>query len=95
MAGAQVIVVGGGVIGLSVAYHLARMGADDVLLLERNRLSSGTSWHAAGIIGPLRATLNLTRVAMYAAELFGEHRAAIALERPPFDPNGTRSRDRR
>jgi 4-methylaminobutanoate oxidase (formaldehyde-forming) len=65
-----VVIVGGGVIGLSVAYHLGKRGVDDVLLLERNRLSSGTSWHAAGIIGPLRASMNLTKLAIYATELF-------------------------
>ncbi len=66
---AQVVIVGGGVTGLSIAYHLARLGLDDVLLIERNQLASGTSWHAAGIIGPLRASMNLTRLAAYALEL--------------------------
>ena len=59
----RVLIVGGGVIGLSVAYHLAKRGATDVTLLERNLLTSGTSWHAAGIVGPLRATPNMTRLA--------------------------------
>ncbi len=67
---ARVVIVGGGVIGLGVAYHLAALGIEDVLLVERNRLTSGTSWHAAGIVGPLRASLNLTRLATYATELF-------------------------
>lgn len=66
----RTIIIGGGAIGLSVAYHLAKRGADDVLLLERNQLTSGTSWHAAGIVGPLRATPNMTQLAMYALELF-------------------------
>ncbi|HVN52481.1 MAG TPA: FAD-dependent oxidoreductase, partial [Acidimicrobiales bacterium] len=47
---ARVVVVGGGVIGCSVAYHLAEAGWDDVLLLERDRLTSGTTWHAAGLM---------------------------------------------
>ncbi len=64
----KVIIVGGGVIGLGLAYHLA--GRAQVTLLERNQLASGTSWHAAGIVGPLRATPNMTRLAMYAGELF-------------------------
>lgn len=64
------VIIGGGAIGLSLAYHLAKRGAEDVLLLERNQLTSGTSWHAAGIVGPLRATPNMTRLAMYAGELF-------------------------
>jgi len=66
------IIIGGGAVGLSVAYHLAKLGAGDVVLLERNQLTSGTSWHAAGIVGPLRATPNMTRLAMYAGELFPE-----------------------
>jgi glycine/D-amino acid oxidase-like deaminating enzyme len=68
---AKVAIVGGGVIGLSLAYHLGKRGCSDVLLLERNELTSGTSWHAAGIVGPLRASLNLTRLSIYATELFG------------------------
>ncbi len=68
----EVVIVGGGAIGLSVAYHLGKLGIDDVLLLERHRLTSGTSWHAAGIVGPLRASLNLTRLAQYAPVLFAE-----------------------
>ena len=67
---ARVVIVGGGVIGLAVAYHLARIGAEDVVLIERNQLTSGTSWHAAGIVGPLRASMNLTRLAAYSTELF-------------------------
>ena len=68
---ARVAIIGGGVIGLSLAYHLGKLGWTDVLLLERNELTSGTSWHAAGIVGPLRASLNLTRLSIYATELFG------------------------
>jgi glycine cleavage system T protein len=67
---ARIVIIGGGVIGLGVAYHLAELGVSDVVLLERNQLTSGTSWHAAGIVGPLRASLNLTRLAQYATELF-------------------------
>ena len=67
---ASVIIVGGGVIGLSIAYHLGKRGVENVVLLERNEISSGTSWHAAGIVGPLRASMNLTRLAKYATELF-------------------------
>ncbi|WP_317057851.1 GcvT family protein [Roseovarius rhodophyticola] len=64
------VIVGGGANGLSLAYHLARGGMRDVVLLERNSLTSGTSWHAAGIVGPLRATPNMTRLAMEALTLF-------------------------
>ncbi|MGC6485482.1 MAG: GcvT family protein, partial [Candidatus Puniceispirillales bacterium] len=66
----DVIVVGGGAIGLSIVYHLAHHGVKNILLLERHQLTSGTSWHAAGIVGPLRATPNMTRLATYATELF-------------------------
>ncbi|MDH3667620.1 MAG: FAD-dependent oxidoreductase [Paracoccaceae bacterium] len=64
------VIIGGGAVALSLAYHLAARDAEDVVLLERGRLTSGTSWHAAGIVGPLRATANMTRLAMYALELF-------------------------
>ncbi|MGF1663839.1 MAG: NAD(P)/FAD-dependent oxidoreductase [Kineosporiaceae bacterium] len=67
---AHVVVVGGGIVGCSVAYHLARRGCPDVLVLERDRLTSGTTWHAAGLVGQLRATRNLTRLAQYTTELF-------------------------
>ncbi len=67
---ANTIIIGGGVIGLSVAYHLAKRGQTHITLLERNQLTSGTSWHAAGIVGPLRATPNMTQIARYALELF-------------------------
>ncbi len=66
----RIVIIGGGAVGLSVAYHLAQRGAQDVLLLERNQLTSGTSWHAAGIVGPLRATPGLTRLASRALTLF-------------------------
>lgn len=66
----RILIIGGGAIGLSLAYHLAKRGADDVTVLERNQLTSGTSWHAAGIVGPLRATPNMTRLAMAALEVF-------------------------
>ncbi len=66
----RTIIIGGGVIGLSLAYHLVKRGTENVIVLERNQLTSGTSWHAAGIVGPLRATPNMTRLAMYAIELF-------------------------
>ena len=67
---AQAVIIGGGVVGCSVAYHLTRLGWRDVVLLERKQLTSGTTWHAAGLIGQLRATRNLTRLAKYSAELY-------------------------
>ena len=67
---ARAVIVGGGVIGCSVAYHLAKLGWTDVVLLERKQLTCGTTWHAAGLIGQLRATSNMTQLAKYTAELY-------------------------
>ncbi|MDP2083023.1 MAG: FAD-dependent oxidoreductase [Pseudotabrizicola sp.] len=67
---ARAVVIGGGISGCSVAYHLAKAGWSDVVLLERKRLTSGTTWHAAGLIGQLRASANMTRLARYSAELY-------------------------
>ena len=67
---ASVVVIGGGVIGCSVAYHLARDGVADVLLLERKQLTSGTTWHAAGLVGQLRTSVNMTELARYTSELY-------------------------
>src|SRR3974390_2229705 len=67
---ARVVIVGGGVIGASVAYHLAQMGWTDVLLLEQGQLSCGTTWHAAGLVGQLRASENGTRLVQYSTELY-------------------------
>jgi glycine cleavage system T protein len=67
---ARVVVIGGGIAGCSVAYHLTKLGWRDVLLLERRDLSCGTTWHAAGLVGQLRATENLTKLAKYGAELY-------------------------
>ena len=68
---ARAVVIGGGVVGCSVAYHLARLGWTDIVLLERKKLTSGTTWHAAGLIAQLRATANMTRLAKYTQELYG------------------------
>jgi glycine cleavage system aminomethyltransferase T/glycine/D-amino acid oxidase-like deaminating enzyme len=76
---ARVVVVGGGVIGCSVAYHLTKLGWTDVLLLEQGRLSGGTTWHAAGLVGPLRATESGTRLVQYSAELYAALEAETGL----------------
>ncbi len=70
-AQARVVIIGGGVIGCSVAYHLAKQGWQDIVLLERKQLTSGTTWHAAGLIAQLRATANMTKLAKYSQELYG------------------------
>ncbi len=67
---ARVVIIGGGIVGCSVAYHLAKRGCSDVLLLERRQLTCGTTWHAAGLVGQLRATHNLTRLAQYTTQLY-------------------------
>ena len=69
-AHARVVIVGGGIVGCSIAYHLALRGETDVVLLERKQLTCGTTWHAAGLVGQLRATQNLTRLAQYTTNLF-------------------------
>jgi len=68
---ARVVIIGGGVVGCSVAYHLTKLGWKDVVLLERKQLTSGTTWHAAGLIAQLRATANMTKLAKYSQELYG------------------------
>jgi len=67
---ARAVIIGGGVSGCSVAYHLAKLGWTDVVLLERKQLTCGTTWHAAGLIGQLRASQNMTRLAKYSADLY-------------------------
>jgi len=68
---ARVVIIGGGIVGCSVAYHLTKLGWNDVVLLERKQLTSGTTWHAAGLIAQLRATANMTKLAKYSQELYG------------------------
>jgi 4-methylaminobutanoate oxidase (formaldehyde-forming) len=67
---AQVIVIGGGIIGCSTAYHLARDHKADVLLLEQGKITSGSTWHAAGLVGQLRSSASITRVLKYSVELY-------------------------
>ena len=67
---ARAVIIGGGVVGCSVAYHLTKLGWTDVVLLERKQLTCGTTWHAAGLIAQLRATQNMTRLAKYSQELY-------------------------
>jgi glycine cleavage system aminomethyltransferase T/glycine/D-amino acid oxidase-like deaminating enzyme len=69
---ARVVVIGGGIVGTSIAYHLTRRGWSDVLVLEQNQLTSGTTWHAAGLVSQLKSTYGLTRLATYSAELYAD-----------------------
>ena len=68
----KVVVIGGGVAGCSVAYHLAKFGWKDTILLERDQLTSGTTWHAAGLVGQLGATANITKLRKYSLNLYKE-----------------------
>ncbi len=76
---AQVVIIGGGVIGTSVAYHLTKLGWTDVVLVEQGRLSSGTTWHAAGLVGQLRASQSGTRLVQYSTQLYAELEQEVGL----------------
>jgi glycine cleavage system T protein len=78
-AHARVVIIGGGISGCSVAYHLAKLGWTDIVLLERKQLTSGTTWHAAGLVGQLRASQNMTRLAKYSADLYAKLEAETGL----------------
>ncbi len=68
----RIVIIGGGAIGCSIAYHLAKRGERDVVLLDRLQLTHGATWHAAGLVGQLRSSSNLTRLMRYSAELYGK-----------------------
>jgi glycine cleavage system T protein len=76
---ARIVIVGGGVMGCSLAYHLAKAGETDVVLLEQGRLTGGTTWHAAGLVGQLRAHQSMTRLVQYSVELYGRLEAETGL----------------
>ena len=67
---AQAVIIGGGVIGCSTAYHLAQLGFTDIVLLERAKLTSGSTWHAAGLVGQLRTSANVTQLLKHSVELY-------------------------
>ena len=67
---ARVVIVGGGIIGCSTAYHLAKMGVSEVVLLEKHKLTSGSTFHAAGLVGQLRTNANITQLLGYSVELY-------------------------
>ena len=106
---ARIVIIGGGVIGTSVAYHLTLAGETDVLLLEQGELSCGTTWHAAGLVGQLRATESGTRLVQYSTDLYSRLEDEIGLSagfkrcggrhggahRGPDDPAASHGRDRR
>jgi heterotetrameric sarcosine oxidase gamma subunit len=76
---ARVVIIGGGIIGCSVAYHLTELGWTDVVLLEQGQLSGGTTWHAAGLVGQLRASESGTRLVQYSAQLYSRLEAETGL----------------
>ena len=69
---ARIVVIGGGAVGCSIAYHLGKLGQKDVLVLEKAGLTHGSTWHAAGLVGQLRSKRNLTRLMQYSAQLYGK-----------------------
>ncbi|MBP9182851.1 MAG: GcvT family protein [Fuscovulum sp.] len=85
---ADVVIIGGGVAGCSIAYHLTKLGVRDVVLLERKQLTSGTTWHAAGLVTQLRATQRMTELAQYTGELFGRLEAETG-QATGFKRNGS------
>ncbi len=78
-AAARIVVIGGGIMGCSVAYHLGALGEKNVVLLEQGRLTSGTTWHAAGLVGQLRAHESMTRLIRYSTELYSKLEAETGL----------------
>ena len=77
---AQVVIIGGGVAGTSIAYHLGELGYRDVVLVERSELTSGSTFHAAGLVGQLRSSVSLTRMLMYSVELYGRLAAETGVD---------------
>ena len=77
---AEVAVIGGGVIGTSIAYHLAEAGWTEVVLVERAELTSGSTFHSAGLVGQLRSSVTLTRMMMYGVELYRGLAAATGVD---------------
>ena len=76
---AQIVIIGGGIIGCSTAYHLTKMGWNDVVILEKGELTSGSTWHAAGLVGQLRGERNITRMLQYSVSLYAGYPIAPAL----------------
>lgn len=85
---ADVVIIGGGIAGCSIAYHLTKLGITDVVLCERKQLTCGTTWHAAGLVTQLRATQRMTELAQYTGELFGRLEAETG-QATGFKRNGS------
>ena len=94
---AQAIVIGGGVVGCSVLYHLSKAGWRDVVLLERSELTSGSTWHAAGGMHTLNGDPNVAKLQQYTIDLYERNRTELSgsgLQRPP-DRGGVHGGERR
>ncbi|MDA0224644.1 MAG: FAD-dependent oxidoreductase, partial [Proteobacteria bacterium] len=76
---AEIVIVGGGIVGASLAYHLARLGRRDIVLLEQGRLTCGTTWHAAGLVGQMRPNRSMTRMSQYGTRLYASLEAETGL----------------
>jgi sarcosine dehydrogenase len=76
---ARAVIIGGGIVGCSVAYHLARLGWTDTVLVERHQLTSGSTWHAAGLVGQLRTSANITQMLGHSVELYRSLEAETGL----------------
>jgi 4-methylaminobutanoate oxidase (formaldehyde-forming) len=76
---AEIVIIGGGIVGVSVAYHLAKLGKRDVVLLEQGQLTCGTTWHAAGLVGQMRPNRSMTRMSQYGIELYASLEAETGL----------------
>ena len=81
---ARIVVIGGGAVGCSIAYHLGKLGQKDVLVLEKSGLTHGSTWHAAGLVGQLRSKRNLTRLMQYSAQLYGRLEAETGQATGPW-----------
>ena len=84
----QVVIVGGGVVGCSIAYHLTRLGITDVVILERGVLTCGTTWHAAGLVMQVRLSHSLTELSKYNVELYSNLESETG-QATGFKQNGT------
>ena len=73
------VVIGGGIAGCSTAYHLAKQGVSDVVLIEKDQLTAGSTWHAAGMVGQLRASASITRLLQYSVDLYQSLEALTGL----------------
>src|ERR1700740_1725013 len=84
---ARAVIIGGGIIGCSTAYHLAKLGWKEVVLVERHKLTSGSTWHAAGLVGQLRSSANITKLLGYSVALYDRLEAETG-QAPGWKRNG-------